>query len=311
MTFGSPALLWNLMLIPVAAGAYLILQRRRVSVAGRFASSHMMPNVAPHPPGWRRHLPVALTLVALLLLLLGVARPEVALSVPRDRATVVLAIDASNSMTATDVEPSRLGAARRAAVGFLDGLPERFQVGVVSFAREALTLSRATSDRVAVRRALRSIDTARGTAIGEGVMEALALRPTGATGADVPLVVVLLSDGNNTAGIDPLTAAEAAREAGVRVHTIVFGTTHGRAPGGGRSRPSDVDALRSVAQRSGGSFFSAPSEADLEAVYRDLGSSISAVRERREVTVAFIAGGLVLLLLSGGLSMLWFNRPLP
>jgi Ca-activated chloride channel family protein len=310
MTFASPALLWTLALIPVALAVYLIAQRRRVAAARRFASPDMMGNVVLRSPSWRRHVPVVLTLVALALLLAGLARPELALSVPRERATVVLAIDSSNSMNATDVEPSRLAAARAAASDFLDRLPQRFQIGVVSFARRARTLSRPTTDRVALRRALASLETSPGTALGEGLLEALDMRPQSRGRPRAPVVVVLLSDGNNTTGVDPAAAADAARADSVPVHTIALGTRTGRAPPGGRSaRPFNVEGLRDVARRTGGSFNSAPSETDLQGIYGDLGSSISSVRERREVTVAFVAGGLALLVVGGALSTLWFSRP--
>ena len=188
----------------------------------------------------------------------------------RARATVVLAIDSSRSMEAVDVPPTRIEAARSAARSFLDDLPSKFQVGVVSFARRARILSRPTVDRVALGFALDSLETKPGTAIGDGIMSALDSRPEG---RDVPLVVVLLSDGDNTTGTDPLEAAERAAGMNVKVFTIAFG---GDAPGTGVPPPDD-GTLRQVAEATGASFFDAPTAADLHDVYKDLGSSITIV----------------------------------
>jgi Ca-activated chloride channel family protein len=310
LTFASPTLLWALVLVPAAVGAVVFVERRRRRTATRFTTAGMLPNVAPRGPGWRRYAPTALLLGGLLALLLAVARPEAALSVPRERATVVLAMDASLSMSVTDVAPDRLTAARRAARTFVRDMPARFQVGLVTFARRAQVLSQPTRDRVAIERALASLqETSLGTAIGDGLAEALALRPR-ASGRRVPMTVVLLSDGNNTTGeTSPEQATAAARRAGVRVHTIAVGRRPGEPPpGNARGRPADARTLRAIAAGTGGRFFSAPSEGELGDVYRELGSLVSTVRERREVTAAFVGAGAVLLVAAGALSVLWFNR---
>ncbi|MFN2490928.1 MAG: VWA domain-containing protein [Actinomycetota bacterium] len=311
MTFASPQFLWALLLVPLALAVYVVTDRRRAGAAHRFTSRAMMPNLVPASPRWRRYVPAALLGAALISLLVAIARPQAAMSVPRNRATVVLAIDASRSMDATDVEPSRLTAARRAATGFLERVPERFQIGIVSFADSPQVLSRPTLDRVALRNALASLQARRGTAIGDALEVALEMRRSepGERAQRIPMVIVLLSDGNNTTGeVDPLVAAAAARRAGVRVHTILLGRTAASPAVPGAPRPPNRDVLRALAQRTGGTFSSAPDRADLEETYRDLGSSISHVRERREVTVAFVGAALVLLVASGGFSALWFNR---
>ena len=302
VSFESPSMLWVLAALPLLPAAYLLFQAQRNRRAEPFATPQMMPNVVPASPRLRRYVPLALYLLGLAALILAVARPQRAMSVPRERATVVLAIDASRSMEADDVPPTRIEAARNAARSFLDDLPSKFQVGVVSFARRARILSRPTVDRAALGFALDSLEPKPGTAIGDGLMAALDSRPEG---RDVPLVVVLLSDGNNTTGADPLEAAERAERMDVKVFTIAFGV---EGPGGGGGPAPDVQTLSRLAEDTGGAFFEAPTAADLRAVYEDLGSSITLVREKREVTTSFVGAGAILLLLGGGASVLWFNR---
>jgi Ca-activated chloride channel family protein len=309
VSFSSPTWLAIGLFVPIALGiGYLLLQRERRRSVHAFTAPGMKPNVAPVTPGWRRHVPAVLLLCGIALLGLAIAGPRAALSVPRERATVVLTLDASRSMESTDVAPSRLVAARDAALGFIRDLPVRFQIGVVSFARRAQALSRPTSDRVAVRRALQAVETARGTSIGEGLAQALDLRPPPARVRDVPMIVVLLSDGNNTGGrVTPEEAAARARQEGVRVFTIAFG----REPGSrrvGDPRPPNLVALRELAGTTRGRFYAAPTGEALDAVLRNLGSQVARVREQREITTAFVGAALVLLLAGGGLSALWFNR---
>ena len=310
MSFTSPGLLWTVALIPLLGIGYALLERRRRSAVEAFAAPAMRPNVAPAAPGWRRHLPVALLLGGMLALALAVARPRAEASVPRERATLVFALDASRSMEAADVAPSRLEAARRAALTFIGELPDRFQVGVVSFARTAQVLSHPTADRVALRRAFAAIETAPGTSIGDGLTEALGLRPPAPPGGrPAPLVVVLLSDGNNTGGqVRPRAAAEAARAERVRVFSISFGRASADPSGGLSARPPNAAALSALAETTGGRFYSAPTGEALKEALRILGSDVAYVRATREVTAAFVGAGLVLLVSAGGLSALWFNR---
>jgi Ca-activated chloride channel homolog len=310
VTFRWPFLLWGLVLLVPALLAYVLLQRARAKAASRFVSPHLMPNLVPAQPGWRRHVPALFYVLGLACLLVAMARPQTALSIPRDRATVVLAMDASRSMEATDIEPTRLIAARRAATSFTGQIPPRFQVGVVSFAREARILSRPTTDRVAVRRALDSLEIGAGTAIGDAISQALTLRPREPGGRErAPTVVLLLSDGVNTTGESPMEAAARARRAGVRVHTIVLGGAgEATAPNGRAISAANHELLSLVADTTRGEFFSAPSQTDLAAVYRNLGRSIGTVRQQQEVTAAFVGGAAALLVLGAGLSLVWFNR---
>lgn len=341
MTFLSPEMLWGLLFIPAALALYVVAQRRRMRYAVRFTNLDLLANVVHRSPGWRRHLPTLFYLGALTTLVVGLARPEATVLVPREQATVMLVIDVSGSMNATDVAPTRLLAAKRAAQSFLDQLPGAFRVGVVSFAASAQTQSEPTRDRTAVRRVLQLLDANGGTAMGDGLERALDVRrgarssqtpspsPTPSDGATpsatpvppadhpLPLAVVLLSDGANTAGAtEPLEAAENARELGVPVFTIALGTAEGTitVPGGTRGTlrtmpvPPDPETLRQIAEITGGGFFEAPTESDLRAVYNDLGSRIGFVEELQEITVLFAGLGLVLIVLGGGLAVLWFNR---
>src|SRR5918999_4328640 len=206
VSFQWPFLSWAVLLVLPALVALWLFERRRRAATQRFVTAAMLPNVAPVPPRWRRFVPVAFYVAALACLLLALARPQSALSVPRERAAVVLAMDASRSMLATDIEPTRLVAARRAAKAFLDRLPRRYQVGVVSFAGTGRILNRPTTDRVAARRALGAMVPRWGTAIGEGLDRALDSRPeprAQTSPGRVPMVILLLSEGNKTKGPEP------------------------------------------------------------------------------------------------------------
>jgi Ca-activated chloride channel family protein len=305
MSFEWPLLLWGLGLIPIAAAAHLLWNRGRTQRARRFVSSGLSGNVVVRKPAWRRHVPPAVYILALCAAVLGLARPQAAIGVPRERATVLLVIDTSSSMRAGDVAPSRLEAAIDSVRLLLRELPDRYPVGLVGFSNRAKILSVPTSDRVAVTRALESIELEQGTAIGDGLMRArdLATAPR----RRVPTVAILLSDGNNTTGqTDPLEAARVLRRARIVVHSVVVGRPH-RTPRTG-PRPSNDALLKDVAETTGGRFFAAASGGDLDAAYRDLGSRISTVRQQTEITAAFVGAAALLLLCGAGLSLLWFNR---
>jgi Ca-activated chloride channel family protein len=313
VSFQWPFLSWAVLLVLPALVAYALFERRRRTSAREFTTPAMLPNVAPVPPRWRRYAPIGFYMAALACLLVALARPQTALSVPRERATVLLVMDASRSMLATDIAPTRLEVAQRAAAAFLDRLPRRYQVGIVSFAGAARVLNHPTTDRVAARRALGAMVTRWGTAIGDGLDRALDSRPQAREQSDdarVPTVILLLSDGNNTKGLDPLEVAARARREQVRVYTVALGTGRpSRAAGAGRViRPANERVLRSIAETTGGRFFSAPTEDRLTTVYRNLGSSIGMVREQQEVTYAFVGAAIALLVAGGASSLAWFNR---
>ncbi|GAB3751551.1 VWA domain-containing protein [Microlunatus parietis] len=315
MTFLSP--LFLLILIPVAglAVGYVLMQRRRRRYAVRFAALPMLDKVVPKRPGWRRHLPATLILVALVALGLAAARPELALRVPYDRATVIVAVDISGSMAATDVSPNRLSAAKSAAAAFVADLPETVNVGVVTFAGSSTVVAAPTTDHESAQRQIESLTTAGGgTAIGEAVFSSIdqVARLAAEEGAEgVPARVVLLSDGDNSAGRDPGQAARAAAESGLPVSTIAYGTPDGVLQNGrGVSQPVPVDeeALRELAQQTGGTAYTAASGEELAAVYSDIGSSIGWRVEPREITPYLAAGSLIIVLVAGAFSLRWFAR---
>ena len=327
MSFAWPAFLWGLLLVPVAGVLYLLAQRRRKRHTLRFTNLELLANLVPRTPGWRRHLPPVLLLMALSALLLGLARPQATVLVPRDEANVVLLMDVSGSMEATDVSPNRLAAAQEAARAFLDRLPDDLRVGLVTFSEREQVLSPPTTDHAAVRDALRTLKAGGGTAMGDGLLRATEISQLGVGGGDegrtgdirgegnqegVPAAVVLLSDGASTDGeTEPEVAAERARALGVPVFTVALGTEEGTVEGPGGQEvpvPPDAETLRRIAEGTGGEFFASASEADLVRVYRDLGSSLGFVEEEREVTAAFAAAGAVLILAGGALSTLWFGR---
>jgi Ca-activated chloride channel homolog len=330
-----PGLLWTLLLVPVALAAYLLAQRRRSRYTVRFTNLDLLANVVNAKPGWRRHVPPALYLLALAALLVSLARPQALTLVPKEQATVVLVMDVSGSMNATDVSPTRLVSSQRSAVTFIEELPEKFRVGIVSFASTAQTLTRPTTDRVAVYEAIDSLHAEGATAMGDGIERALdAKRPptppsSGSTarpspsppapqgGADqAPLVVLLLSDGANTQGrTQPMQAAADAKALGVPVFTIALGTDRGMVDvpdeTGNLRRipvPPDTLTLQRIAETTGARFFAAPSNSDLKEVYRELGSKIGFVKEQQEITVVFAATGLLFLVAGATMSLVWFSR---
>lgn len=323
MSFQSPQALIGLLVIPVLVVVYVVAARRHRRAASRFTNPALVPNLVPSSPRWRRYVPFVLALVALTLLVVGIARPHVVRSVTRDEATIVLAIDTSRSMAATDVRPSRFDAAHAAAQEFLDAVPESYRVGIVSFSTAANTVLTPTTDREAAKLALGELRLGSGTAIGNAIARSVELasadekqRPT--TGQRPPAAVLLLSDGAQTAGgLTPDDAVKEAQKLGIPVSTVALGTGDAAVqvplPGGLKQRvvvAPDAEALRQIAKVTGGTFAEAPSAEKLKDVYRDLGTRLAKDPKRVEVTSAFAAGGAVLLLLGGALSTFWFRRAL-
>ncbi len=323
MSFASPLALLALLLVPAAAIAYVWFQRRRVRDSARFVEPGLMPNIVDRVPGWRRHLPVLLLLLAVTGFLVGFARPHATISVRSEEATAILAIDTSRSMGATDLSPTRLAVAQASARRFLADLPEQYRVSVVAFSSVAQVVSPPTRDREFVDSALGTLRIGEGTALGDavatGVGVATGKPQSGTQAADeppAPAVILVLSDGAVDGGRIGLTEAiRRARLAKVPVFTALLGTEAGvvQVPhvGGYVERiqvPPDPDALRRVATQTGGRFFAAPTEDDLSPVYADLKSRLGSTDKDEEITVAFAAGSILLLLAGGALSALWFRR---
>ena len=323
MTWLSPVRLWLLVGVAAVAVAYVLLQRRRSRYAVRFTNLKLLDRVAPKRPQWRRHVPAGLFLAMLALLVVGFARPQSEVQVPRERATVLVAVDVSRSMLATDVDPDRLTAAKAAARQFVADLPEQFNVGLVGFAGSASVFVPPVTDRAAVdagidRLAEGTVGRA-GTAIGDAIATSLeAIRTLdAAAGEDVPPArVVVLSDGANTAGRDPAEAATQASELGVPVDAISFGTEAGTiggsalggGGGGGQPVPVDGQTLQAVADATGGNYFEAGSAEELRSAYADIGSSVGYETETQDVSARFIGFGLLFAMLAALASMFWFAR---
>jgi Ca-activated chloride channel family protein len=308
MSFDWPLALVALAVLPVLVALYIDRDRRRVASQAAFGNPDLLPNVVDRSPGRLRYLPPVTVLVALVFLIVGVARPHATVKVPREEATIILAIDVSRSMKANDVQPTRLDAARVAAKTFLDQVPDKFQVGVVTFATRAAVGVAPTADRDLVNASLDTLKPGEGTAIGDAV--ALSLRvgqPRDKTVQAPPRAVVLISDGAQDGGrIKPTDAAQQARRQGVPVYTVLVGTPEGvvqeNLPGGLRRIihvPPSPETLQQVASDTGGQFFQALDTTQLSKVYEDLGSRLGKRSEDREITDVFAALAAGLLLVSG------------
>lgn len=318
MTFAVPLALLALLVVPLALGGYLLLEGRRRAQAGAFANPLLVPNLLGRRPGRLRHLSPALALVALTLIATGLARPHAKVSVPREEATVVLAIDVSRSMVATDVEPTRLAAAQDAVRAFLAKLPEGYRVSIVSFAQGAAVVLAPTADRELAERALANLRPGDGTALGGGIARAVqvAERVRGSNGQRPPAAIVLLSDGAQTIGEQtPISAARRSRALRIPISTVALGTAAGvvevRNPDGFVERvtvPPDPKTLRQVASLTRARFYEAPDGARLRAVYEELGSRVGREDEEREITAFFAAAGALLFLGAGAASAFLFGR---
>jgi Ca-activated chloride channel family protein len=321
MSFGSPLVLLTLLAVPVAVAGWLWLERRRKSAGAAWASPALLPNMAPPPPGWRRYVPPALFLVGLTLLLVGFARPQAKLDTTREGATVVLLMDVSYSMQATDVKPSRLRAARAVSLRFVNELPEKYRIGVVTFAEHVSVPVPPTYDRERVKRVLSFSPGGEGTALARGVVRSVdvARKAVGRVSAErsrPPAAVLLISDGAQTQGRStPAQVAEYARKRGVPISAVALGTANGiverKLPGGFTERiavPPDPVALRTISEGSRGTFFQVAGSAQLRKVYEELGSRLAHEQRRREVTAAAAGAGLVFLLAGALCSGVWFRR---
>jgi Ca-activated chloride channel family protein len=340
MTFADPLLLLGLLLVPIGLVVYRLVQRRRSRYAVRFTNVDLLGNLVPRTPAWRRHVPPAFYLVAMGALVLALARPSMAVQVPREEATIILTMDVSGSMMATDVAPTRLAAAQQAANDFVDRLPAGVKVGLVSFSTAPRVVVAPTTDRAAVHTGIANLTAHGGTALGDAIatsLEAAGLdltggpstpaaspstdpsaSPSGDPGAtEAPVIAnVLLSDGANSTGeLEPLPAAEMAAALNVPIYTIALGTADGVVTVNDEfgqphtlNVPPDTETLAAIAETTGGRAFEAPTAADLAQIYDSLGSRIGYTTEEREVTQWFAAAGLLLVVAGAGLAAHWFNR---
>ncbi|NIH83594.1 VWA domain-containing protein [Amycolatopsis granulosa] len=322
---GFAAPWWFLLLFVVAAVAvgYVLAQRARRRRTLRFANLELLDRIAPRSQGWPRHVPAALIVLSLLLLTVGLAGPTAEQKVPRNRATVMLVVDVSLSMEATDVKPSRIKAAQDAATQFAQGLTPGINLGLVSFAGTATVLVAPTTQRQSVVTAIDNLKLAQSTATGEGIYAALqSIQGFSAVvgGADgpPPARIVLMSDGKQTVPDDlyaprgAFTAAQEARKEQVPIATISFGTSHGTVEIDGREVPVDVDdgSLQEVARLSDGQFYQAGSAEQLKQVYADLGEQIGYEMKEADASRPWVLLGTLALVTAAG-TALFVGQRLP
>jgi Ca-activated chloride channel family protein len=324
MTLLAPSRLLLLVPIVALAIAYVVLQHRRKRYAVRFTNLDLLESVAPRRPGWRRHVAAGLAGLAAVLMTIALARPAADMQVPTEDAMVVLAIDTSMSMAATDVAPSRMAAAIDEAVGFVDGLPDGFQVGLVAFDGTARVLATPTDDHAAVSAAIERLSTGPGTAGGDAIEAALAtieialddesadaFAPATVDTGDAPAAtIIMLSDGTTTQGEDVLAAADSAAAENVPVSTITYGTASGVVTVEGQTVevPPDTATMAEIADATGGSAFEAASADELRAVYDDLEARVGTTTEQRELALGFVAAAFVALLVAAGAAFVWTGR---
>ncbi|RVU45363.1 VWA domain-containing protein [Rubrivivax rivuli] len=343
MTFVWPKMLWLLALLPLLVLLYLWVLKRKRKTTVRLSSVALAKLAAGTGPGWRRHVPPLLLLVALAALLLAVARPMATLTLPLSERTIMLAMDVSGSMRAEDVKPNRLVASQEAARAFVNNLPREVRVGVVSFAGTAAVVQAPTDSREDVLKAIDRFQLQRGTATGSGIILSLAtLFPddgieiqhiTGQRsfpgnnsniakkeakpftpvppGSYSSAAVIMLTDGQRTTGPDPLDAAKMAAERGIRVYTVGIGTTGGEVIGfeGWSMRVRlDEETLKNISVLTHGEYFYAGTAEDLKKVYESLSSRMVVERKETEITALFAALGALLAAAAAGLSLWWFGR---
>jgi len=317
VSFGAPFALLGLALLPALAVLYARQQQTRAKAARAFSSPRLAASVTPTRPGWRRHAPMAVLAVAIALIIVAAAKPQTTVAVPVEHASILLMTDVSGSMQAQDVRPSRLIAARRAATTFVDGVPKQVNVGVMAFNQTPAILQSPTTDRIAVKAALQRLKSSGGTATGEAIVTGTRVlqQAPAQDGKKPPSAIVLLSDGKSVRGEDPVTVAGEAARLRIPIYTVAFGTDAGTITTDGPNGeervervPPDPAALAQIAEVTGAQTYAAQDADRLNTVYERLGSQLGTRDEKRQITAAFAAGGLVLLLAGAGLSLRWFGR---
>jgi len=295
--FLNPERLWWLLLVPVLVGLYIFLSRRKNRSGMRFTNTAVLGAVVPVQSQWRRHLAVALTLLSLVALTVAWSRPSGVDRVPRERATIILVLDVSQSMAATDVKPNRLDAAKAEAKEFVASLPPVYNVALVSLSGNPAARMPPTTDRGQVGRAIDALTLQDSTAIGDSInvaMSTLQSAPKAADGSVPPGAIVLLSDGQNTAGRSPTQEAAAAAKAKVPIYTIAYGTENGYVDLDGKREkvPPDKALLQRIAAMTNGQAYSAENVGQLDSVYKNIRSEVGYEEVRKEITATWAGYGL-------------------
>ena len=343
MTFlWLPMLVW-LSLIPLCVVVYIRMQQRRRRLAARYGNPGLVHEAAGRRLGVRRHIPSALFLVALTILIVALARPQTVVSLPRLEGTVILAFDVSRSMAADDLKPTRLAAAKGAARAFVQRQPSTAQIGVVSFSDGGFALQAPTTDQDAVASAINRLTLQSGTSLARGIEASLKVIAAGTGHALTPAeggsnslrlssnrtptpaptptpvpkgtytsaVIVLLTDGENTQSPDPLAAAHMAADRGVRIYTVGIGSTAGATlhiDGFTVRSRLDEQTLRQIAQLTGGAYYNAANAGDLRTIYANLDPQLVIKPQKTEVTSLFAGAGILVMMIGGTLSLLWLGR---
>ena len=325
MSFVWPGLLWLLSMIPLLGALYVWWLRRRQRLLARYGSFGLA-SLREQKPDARRHVPPALFLVALAMLVVAIARPQATVSLPRVEGTVILAFDVSGSMAASDLEPTRMEAAKTAARAFVERQPPGILIGVVAFSDSGLSVQPPSDDTASILAAINRLSPQRGTSLGSGILAALNAiaaneapptnyysdNPTPATKrANRSAVVVLLTDGENTTPSDPLEAAQVAAEQGVRVFTVGVGSPEGavlEVEGFSVRTRLDEATLRQIAQLTEGEYFNAANAEELRAIYEGINLQFVARPQKMEITSLVAGVGLLTLLIGSALSFVWFGR---
>ena len=314
MSFASPLGLLALLVVPLGAALYVAARRRRRRHALRFPAVATLAGVLPSVNPWRRRLPLALLALAAVALALSLAKPQRSVAVAVDNASVVLVMDASRSMLSQDVAPTRIDAARKAALSFVDKVPGGLQLGLVGYNTVPFLAEGPTLEHDRVRSGIESLQADGGTATGDALTEALKRlqQRKDAQGRRAPAAIVLLSDGKSTDGRDPVEVARQAGRLGIPISTVALGTAEGVVPGGPfgapLSVPPDPETLRQIAAASKGDAFQVGEAGQLNDIYRQLGSQLGTRREEREITAGFAGVGLLLLLGAAALGTRWRAR---
>jgi Ca-activated chloride channel family protein len=334
MSFIWSTLLYSLLIVPLLFWLYFRTQRQRRELSARYGSFGVVNDTSKKSVGMRRHIPAFIFLSAITILLVSVARPQAQVSIPKLESTVILTFDVSGSMAADDLKPTRMEAAKAAATEFVKKQPPNVLIGVVAFSDGGLSVQPPTDDRAKTLETIFRLVPRRGTSLGNGILVSLntivtnagdppflsgniTSAPSTQTPASLPTgwypssVIVLLSDGENNQNPDPSAAADLAANLGVRIYTIGIGSTAGamlKVDGFSVFSQLDETLLQNISSSTGGVYYNAANEEDLVRIYRDLKPKLSMRTEDIEVTSLFAGAGILLFLLGGALSLLWFGR---
>jgi Ca-activated chloride channel family protein len=334
MSFIWPIMLWFLLALPAFALLYLLLQRRRRRLIERYGNLGLVQSATGRGAGYRRHVPSLIFLAGMAILILSLARPQAVVSLPRIQGTVILVFDVSGSMAADDIKPSRIEAAKTAAENFVDSQPEGVLVGVVAFSDNGLSVQVPTNEKNAVMAAIARLSPSRGTSLANGIFAALTTLATAGKAPDThyysnatpeptptptpvpqgtyaPAIIVLITDGENTQSPDPMLAAQAAADRGVRIFTIGIGSAAGAdldIDGFTVHTQLDEAALQQISQATNGAYYNAQSEQDMNNIYDSIHPQLVIKPEKMEITALFAGASILVLLAGGAFSLMWFSR---